>query len=176
VAERVRVTVATLARGLGALGVAAACAFSFVPNGGCVANCPTVDRYYERGETLVAPNGAGVYETAPADGAFLPFEGGTVWHLRHGLGRVPTSVQVYTAFTEHPNLALAGGSSAGAGNESLILEVSDQDVVVKNDTCSGFYVRVVVTADVPADAGSAGSAPDAPSDAGGAAIDAPAAD
>lgn len=167
--------IATLARGVGMLLVAAACALPLVPSGGCVANCPTVDRYYERGESLIAANGAGVYETAPADGTFLPFEGGTVWHLKHGLGRVPTSVQVYTSFTDHPNDPYAGGSSAGAGNESLVLQVTDQDVVVKNDTCSGFYVRVVVTADVPLDAGPVGAA-DAPSDTGGAAIDAPAAD
>jgi hypothetical protein len=170
VAERVTTT-ATLARGLGLLLVAAACAVPLVPTGGCVSNCTTVDRYYERGETLVAPNGAGVYETAPANGAFMPFEGGTVWHLHHGLGRVPTSVQVYTSFTDHPNLPNAGGSSPGAGNETLILQVTDQDVVVKNDTCSGFYVRVVVTADVPLDAGTADAA-----DAAASAIDAPAGD
>ncbi len=155
----------TLLRLVGAVVVAAACAVPLVPTGGCVAVCPSVDRYYERGERLVAANGAGVYETTPADGAFLPFEGGTAWHLHHALGRVPTSVQVFTSFTENPNDPLAGGSAPGAGNEALVLQVTDQDLIVKNDTCSGFYVRVVVTADGPADAGSGADASDAAIDA-----------
>ena len=136
-----------------------------IPTGGCIASCPTVDRYYERGEALVAPNGAGVYETSPAAGPFLPFEGGTVWHLHHALGRVPTSVQLYTSFSAHPNESYAGGSSPTAGNETLILDVDENDLVVKNDTCSGFWLRVVATADVPLDAGVDAGA-DAPDGAG----------
>ena len=150
-----------IARVGAAAALATAMGAPLLPTSGCIASCPTVDRYYERGETLIAPNGAGVYETSPSDGAFLPFEGGTVWHLHHGLGRVPTSVQVYTSFAENPNQTFAGGSSPGAGNETLVLDVDDQNVVVKNDTCSGFYLRVVVTADVPLDAGAADASGDA---------------
>lgn len=146
----------TLARAVGALIVLAACATPLVPSSGCVAWCPTIDRFFQKGETLTAANGAAVYETSPTDGPFIPFEGGTNWHIPHHLGRTPTSVAVTLAFNERP--LTSGGSAQAAGNQAVVLMANDQDVVVRNDTCGDYWVRVVVTADAPADAGADGGA------------------
>lgn len=175
-AERVTPARATsaarrLARALGAALVGLVCAAPLVPSGGCINLCPSIDRFYTRGEALTAPNGAAVYETSPIDGPFMPFEGGTNWHIPHHLGRVPTSVAVTLAFQERP--LVSGGYSQAAGNQAVVLSANERDVVVRNDTCSDFFVRVVVTADAPIDAGAEAGAEAGADAADEAAADAP---
>jgi hypothetical protein len=103
------------------------------------------------------------YETNALDEPFLHFPTGRSYELVHGLGSRPAAFHAYLAFAECPLSksvrnpggtpsceaidAESGGSgfAEGSGNEA-IFQVRDDDVlVVRNDTCAEFYLRVVAT-------------------------------
>jgi hypothetical protein len=98
------------------------------------------------------------YESSSWDGPWLDFPGGRRYVLAHHLGRVPSSVTTYLSFKEYPGPfgdadAQPGNVSQGAGNASLIELVDAQNIMVRNDTCSDYHLRVVAQAPVVGDAG-----------------------
>ncbi len=81
------------------------------------------------------------YESSNWEGPYLHFPGGKRYRIHHGLGTTPVAVLTYLAFDEHP---LPGGNvSESAGNQSVIERVDDEVIVVRNDTCAEFWLRVV---------------------------------
>jgi len=81
----------------------------------------------------------GVYNSAPYGGPYQFFPGGRTLHFKHGLGRVPLAPAFWLAFAvdgkgdDNP-LALA------AGNSAELVGLDDQEIAVKNDTCSEFHI------------------------------------
>ena len=84
----------------------------------------------------------------------LPFPGGKRYRLVHHLGFMPVNVSIYVSFAERDTPV-----TPCAGNTCVIQEVSDDSIVIKNDTCSEFWVRVVASGGSPA-SGDAGASPD----------------
>ena len=70
---------------------------------------------------------------------WLVFEGRTSVRVPHTLGRRPREVSIYLSF--EPN----GRSGAlAAGDLSRILEVTETQVTLRNDTNEDFFVKVVL--------------------------------
>jgi hypothetical protein len=120
---------------------------------GCsaAAACDTSDD----GNSVVTYTGgtteAAVYTSSPWTTGWLHYPGGSRYELVHHLGRVPTEVVVYLAFSENP-----GSCSLCAGNSCVLTKTDDVAIGVKNDTCSEFWIRVVARSDGgPADSGAA---------------------
>jgi hypothetical protein len=82
----------------------------------------------------------------------LPFPGGKRYRLMHHLGFAPAEVSIYVSFAERDTPV-----TPCSGNTCVIQEVSDDSIVIKNDTCSEFWVRVVASGGAPSsnDAGTA---------------------
>lgn len=78
------------------------------------------------------------YETASAGGPHLFFPGGRRYALVHGLTPPPTAgtISIRLAFAEDGSLADT------AGNQVVIQEITEEHVLVKNDTCADFYLYV----------------------------------
>lgn len=87
-----------------------------------------------------------LWESSPPSGPFLPFDGETRFHFVHALGAVPVRTDVEIAFTEYPEAPGGGGSVDATGDLAKKLLQNAQEVVVENNTCGNFYVRVVVHA------------------------------
>jgi hypothetical protein len=85
----------------------------------------------------VNPSGT-VYETSGWDGPLLHFPTGRRYELVHHLRSLPEFVNTYVAFEERPE-----NLSESAGNQVVIERVDDVAVVVRNDTCAEFFLRVV---------------------------------
>lgn len=127
---------------------------------GCGPSCHPSERIVAEGiRDLEGP--IRTFETSGPEGPLLPFEGGTMLRIRHGLGVVPKNVHVTLSFTERPLEAYKGGSSQAAGNQAITLRQDVEEVAVKNDSCANYYVRVVIVGYTPDDAGAVdASSPD----------------
>jgi hypothetical protein len=82
-----------------------------------------------------APWSDGDPETAP----WLPYQPHTLVHITHPLGREPVGVLVYISFAQDgatPGLA--------AGELARIVDVTDTDVTVWNDTNGVYFARIVI--------------------------------
>jgi len=81
----------------------------------------------------------------------LHFPGGKRYRLVHHLGFVPLEVSVYVSFADRDQPL-----TECAGNTCVIEAVRDDAIIVKNDTCSEFWIRVVASGGFPgpSDAGS----------------------
>jgi len=83
-----------------------------------------------------------VYETSDWTGPLLHFPAGRRYLLDvHGLRSRPELVNTYVAFEERPD-----NLSESAGNQVVIEAVDTEVVVVRNDTCAEFFLRVVAMA------------------------------
>lgn len=121
-----------------------------------------------RGEPLVYRGGntsesGGFYETNALDEPFLHFPAGRSYEIVHGLRERPTAFHAYLAFGECPLSASVrnpggspscepvgaesggGGFAEGSGNEAMFEVRDDETLIVRNDTCAEFYLRVVAT-------------------------------
>ncbi|MBX3229242.1 MAG: hypothetical protein KIT84_18525 [Labilithrix sp.] len=89
-----------------------------------------------------------MWESTPMVGPWLPFErqSGYVFDIRALGGRTPADVSVFLSAAPEPNVPgpNAGNQTTGAGNIALVQNVGPNRVDVYNDTCSDYYVRVVV--------------------------------
>jgi hypothetical protein len=101
-----------------------------------------------------------------------PIDGDWLWFPRQHLfffeiaslgGRTPQVVTPYISAVPSPNKT-PGDFVVGAGNIALISGVAPNHVAVKNDTCSDYYLRLVVQAPQQPPAVDAGAG-DAASDA-----------
>ncbi len=85
----------------------------------------------------------GFWESAPWQGApWLCFNSGMKLQIDHPLGYTPALVQIYLAFgnsDDGPNSVFAA-----SGDLARIVEVTDTDVVIENNTEEYFFVRVVL--------------------------------
>jgi hypothetical protein len=160
---------AIVLRCLGALVLPGVVGVLFAEAQGCNPACSGPERSFSGGNSSQI-GGVRVYETSPVTGPFLPFEGAADYHIRHGLGMKPNQIQIYLAFNEFPEDNGNGGSSGWAGNQGIILTADACEVRIRNDTCSDYWVRVVLTAypgldgDATTEADDASSCP--PDDAG----------
>lgn len=88
------------------------------------------------------------YETNALDEPMLPFRAGEAYEIEHRLGVVPLTVLPYLSFVQRPDLESEKSGvkhvALGSGNEALIVDQTEEMVVVRNDTCADFYLRVVV--------------------------------
>lgn len=85
----------------------------------------------------------GTYMSSPWTGPLLAFPGGKRYTLEHKLGCVPRSIQIWTSFSDVGATAESASSIApSAGNMSLVQEVTDEHIIIKNDTCSDYFVLV----------------------------------
>jgi hypothetical protein len=125
---------------------------------GCSPPCQTTDAtpVEYTGGTNWASGGFAVYESStwPGD-AYLHFPGGRHYLIHHELGATPYAYKTYLAFSEHPS-----SQSESAGNQAEAGQMDEHVIEIFNDTCSEFWLRVVVWAHVDADGGVT------PSDAG----------
>ena len=82
----------------------------------------------------------GSYMSSPWTGPFLSFAGGQRYELRHGLGCLPRFLACWASFS---STGISSGSIAPpAGNMCVVQEITDERIVIKNDTCSDMYVLV----------------------------------
>ncbi|WP_437937971.1 hypothetical protein [Sorangium sp. So ce341] len=106
--------------------------------------------------TEATPAG-GIYETSAPDGELLYFPGGMRYALKHGLGARPRWHQVYLSF-ESDGTRRGGTLAHAAGNQAEVTCVDDQHLIVMNDSCSEYWLRVVAGGADVADEGTAGGA------------------
>ena len=132
-------------RALGALVLPGVIAIFFAESQACNPACTGPERDYSLGTRSFAA-GVPTYETSPANGPYIPFEGAADYHIHHSLGLVPTYVQIYLSFNQYPEGDGNGGYAPSAGNQAIVL-LQDEDVVrIQNDTCADYWLRVVVVA------------------------------
>lgn len=84
----------------------------------------------------------GEYQSSPVEGPWLHFPGGRRYRLIHHLGAQPTRYEAYLGFEENDPAEF----TIGTGNSARFREVNEEYLVVENDTCAGFYLRVVASA------------------------------
>ncbi len=95
------------------------------------------------------------YMSSRWGGKLLHFPGGRRYVFYHGLKAAPEVISSYLAF--HQNTFQSDGSaSESAGNQALIECVTDKYIVLSNDTCAEFWVRITAqlgpaSGEVPAD-------------------------
>jgi hypothetical protein len=93
------------------------------------------------------------YMTGSFEDRFLRFPGGRTYRLEHQLGRSPARLTTYVSFSECPLQegddcscsSCGGGFSESAGNQAIIEDVNDEFILVRNDTCAEFYLRIEAT-------------------------------
>ena len=68
------------------------------------------------------------------------------------------SVDAYLSFHEQPLGERGGGLSASAGNQAIVERLAEDELIVKNDTCSEFYLLVRLEASDAAEVPQAGRA------------------
>jgi hypothetical protein len=108
------------------------------------------------------------YMTSPWTGPLLNYSGGKRYELMHELGCVPREIDVWVAFSEDG--IRSGNISPCAGNMCVIQAVDEHKILIKNDTCSDFFLMVAATCrrgDGGATDGGGADAADATADAGG---------
>jgi len=131
---------------------------------GCGPTCSLSDRVVEQGLRWTSGS-TRHYATSGPEGPFLPFEGETYLHIRHGLGMQPQNIQVMLSFEEHPQVPGAGGYSFAAGNQAAILRQDKDEITIRNSSCAAYWIRV--TAEASGDDSDAASPVDASGDAAG---------
>jgi hypothetical protein len=99
---------------------------------------------YRGGETNVAGN---AYQTGGWCEPWLHLPNGRTYRLMHGLGTRPELTEVLVSFKELPfgeDCEEPGLAAPSAGNISVIENVTDEYIQVRNDTCEpSFYLRLV---------------------------------
>ena len=80
----------------------------------------------------------GVYYSAPYGGPYQFFPGGRTLHFKHGFEKPPLPPVFWVAI-------MADGTSdnplgLAAGNLAELVGLDADEVAVKNDTCSDFYI------------------------------------
>lgn len=105
---------------------------------------PPVD--FRGGKLLTDAAGAKVYVTSLADGEHLNFAGGARYRIYHQLGGTPTLVQPWVSFS--PTGTKGGNEAVPSGNMAEIIEINDQYVQVRNNTCGDYWLRLVASSPV----------------------------
>lgn len=119
---------------------------------GCGPSCPPTERVVDEGVRW-SEGATRYYQSSGPDGPFLPFEGGTLLRIRHGLGIAPEFVQLTLAFNARPQAPGGGGYSYAAGNQALVTRQDAEEIDIRNDSCASYYIRVYAKASPNTDAG-----------------------
>lgn len=89
------------------------------------------------------------YSSGPVAGPGVPFGPGERVEFHHGLGAPPTVQLAYLAFTScSTDQECAEGEPSGtgftlsSGDATVFEDVNAQTVVVRNNTCADFFLRV----------------------------------
>lgn len=82
-----------------------------------------------------------IYETNDWNEAFVKFPAGRRLSIEHGLGIEP-EIFTWLAFDELP-FEVKRSAAESAGNMVIILKNEDGMIVVRNDTCQDFWLRLV---------------------------------
>lgn len=110
---------------------------------GCDASALSCDRALEANPYIAYREGTvenGVYMSSPWDGELLYFPGGMHYAIEHQLGGEPRWITSYLSFDER---GTAGGSVAqSAGNQVVILDVSETTIKLANDSCVDYWLLV----------------------------------
>jgi hypothetical protein len=87
------------------------------------------------------------WESSAPEDPWLPFPRQRVYNINIEAlgGRSPLTVTPYLSADSQPSKS-GGNYTIGAGNLALIFFFGTNHVGLKNDTCSDYFVRVVVTA------------------------------
>jgi len=88
------------------------------------------------------------WESSPPDGTWLPFPRQRFYRFELGAlgGRTPVKVLPYVSSDPQPNRT-GRDQTVASGNLTLIYNLGPNRVDVKNDSCSDYFLRLVV--DVP---------------------------
>ncbi|MEP7123834.1 MAG: hypothetical protein ABJE95_23095 [Byssovorax sp.] len=112
---------------------------------GCGNSGPlTCDRSAEGNPTIRYAEGEvkdGVYMSSPWDGELLYFPGGMHYGIEHKLGAAPRWINSYLSFDREGTRA--SSLAQAAGNQVVILDVSDTTVTLANDSCADYWLLVV---------------------------------
>ncbi len=90
--------------------------------------------------------GADTWESSAIDGDWIPFTRQRVWIFEmRGLGdRLPGEIQPYISADKNP--VRDGNWTIGAGNLAEQSGAGPGRIVIKNNTCADYYIRLVVVA------------------------------
>ena len=161
---RIQTTLRLLLRGLGALVLPGTMTLLYTQASGCGAPCTGPDRVFDQGDRWSVGSGTERelrWESSPPDGPFLAFEGNADYHFQHKLGARPYAWTIDLSFSDRPEIQGNGGSAPTAGNLALVLRTTEDEIVVKSDTCANYFIRIVVFARAPS---AKDSGVDAPTD------------
>jgi len=85
-------------------------------------------------------NAAGVWQSTRWSGSpWHPYPGGVTLRVEHDLGRAPSAVLVYIAFS-----ADGAGTGLASGDLARIVQVTDSEVTIRNGTEADLYCRIVL--------------------------------
>lgn len=85
------------------------------------------------------PDGV-IWESAPWSGTdWIAYSPRTQLHISHPLGHTPRAVLVYISF-----VAAGTTPALAAGDLARIVQVSESDVTIWNDTNGTYFARVVI--------------------------------
>lgn len=103
------------------------------------------DRYAADGTPIVEGVEAEpfYYETSAPDAQHLPFGGGARYCIRHDLGRRPFLIEPWVSFK--PTGTNGGNEAKPAGNMLEILHVNQCAIIVRNDSCGEYSLRLTAS-------------------------------
>ncbi|MCC6648768.1 MAG: hypothetical protein IT374_24785 [Polyangiaceae bacterium] len=96
-----------------------------------------------RGGEVVTTSGGPVYRTSTAEGEHLNFAAGAQFRVHHQLGGVPQTVQLWVSFSAHGTTD--GNEAQPAGNMAEVLCVNEDFILLRNDSCGEYWLRVVAS-------------------------------
>lgn len=131
----------------GALAVSGlAAALCLAAGAGCSSACDTSDdgnppERYTGGVVI-----DGVYRSSPFGGELLHFPGGKRYELVHGLGVCPLTMTAWLSFSASGIGPTFTGDTLSqcAGNACEFQSWNEQSVIIKNATCSEFWLLVTI--------------------------------
>jgi hypothetical protein len=88
------------------------------------------------------------WQSGPQDGTWLwfPRQRYYIFNIPELGGRTPSIVIPYISASPQPAKTKDGNMTIGSGNVAELFQVAPNRVDVKNDTCSDYYLRLVVEA------------------------------
>lgn len=95
---------------------------------------------FKAGTTHTTPDGK-VFESSAPNGQHIHFTAGTQVRVYHGLGGRPVSVGLWVSFSETGTAS--GNEAVPAGNMAEVLCVNAEYVLVRNNSCGDYWLRVV---------------------------------
>jgi hypothetical protein len=105
-----------------------------------ILGCEEANRY-EIQDILLSEDSVedGIWESSAWDGELFPIEPQTTVRLKHRLGKVPRSIDVYTSFKKKGGLL-----SPASGEQISIVEVNKDSIILRNEGGGLLYYRIVV--------------------------------